>query len=261
MKSFSKLQLLVGLALGLLVACVTLPETGESAFIMTSPAQEASMGAQAFAEVKKERKTSKDPAGQKRVRAVADRIIPYVAMPPMKWEIEVFEDETPNAFALPGGKIGVHTGMLKLVENDAQLAAVIGHELAHVTMRHGGQRMAMQIPLMLGTTAIGVALQNDNYRAQQLWMTAVGVGSEVFLVLPFSRDHEYQADEIGLRYMARAGYDPREAVKFWKKMEATSSGGKPPQFLSTHPSDENRIQRLEAAMPAAIRTYDAAPTR
>ncbi len=238
-----------------LVACVTLSETGERVFLMTSPSQEAQMGAQSFQSLKQNQKISTNSADQARVKAVADRLVAHVAMANVQWETVVFEDETPNAFALPGGKIGVHTGMLKLVENDAQLAAVMGHEIAHVTMRHSGQRFSAQFPIMLGYAGLGAALQHEDWKTQQLAMTAYGVGSQVFGVLPFSRQHEYQADEIGLKYMAKAGYDPQQAIQFWKLMEKSAKAGKPPEFLSTHPSDSNRIARLEQALPAAMPYY------
>lgn len=243
------------LGLFFLVACVTLPETGERVFLMTSPSQEAQMGSQAFQSFKKTQKISQNREYQQRVKTVADRLIAHVAIPNAQWETVVFEDETPNAFALPGGKIGVHTGMLKLVENDAQLAAVMGHEIAHVTMRHSGQRFTAQFPIMMGYAGLGLALQHEDWKTQQLAMTAYGVGSQVFGVLPFSREHEYQADEIGLKYMAKAGYDPQQAIQFWKLMEKSSQGGKPPEFLSTHPSDSNRIAQLEQALPGAMQYY------
>ena len=213
------------------------------------------MGAQAFQSFKKSQKISTNEVDQQRVKAVADRLIAHVAIPDAQWETVVFEDETPNAFALPGGKIGVHTGMLKLVENDAQLAAVMGHEIAHVTMRHSGQRFSAQFPIMLGYAGLGLAMQHEDWKTQQLAMTAFGVGSQVFGVLPFSRQHEYQADEIGLKYMAKAGYDPQQAIQFWRLMEKSSKGGKPPEFLSTHPSDSHRITRLEQALPSAMQYY------
>lgn len=238
-----------------LVACVTLQETGQQVWIMTSPQEEAGMGAQAFQSLKKQQKISSNTEYQNRVKTIADRLIPHAKTGNVDWETVVFEEESANAFALPGGKIGVHTGMLKLVENDAQLASVMGHEIAHVSLRHAGQRFAAQFPIMLGYAGLNIALKNEDWKTRELANTAFGVGSTVFGILPFSREHEYQADEFGLRYMAKAGYDPREAVNFWRLMEKKSSGGKPPEFLSTHPSGSNRIARLEQMMPEAMKYY------
>ncbi|MDZ4788348.1 MAG: M48 family metallopeptidase [Blastochloris sp.] len=240
-----------------LAACVQLKESGRSVFLITSEAQEASMGAQSFQQLKQGTKASSDPVANAQVQRVAQKLIAQVNVPHAQWEVIVFDDPTPNAFALPGGKIGVHTGILALTQSDAGLAAVLGHELAHVTLRHGGQRFSQQFGLMLGYSAVSVALANEEYKTQQLASTAFGVGSQVFLTLPFSRSNEYEADRYGLTYMARAGYDPAEAVNFWQRMKAASesSGGKPPEWMSTHPADENRIKQLQDLLPQAQAEY------
>jgi predicted Zn-dependent protease len=242
-------------ALLAVAACVHIPETGQSAFMMVSPSQEAAMGAQSFEELKRTKKISQDPAANAQVRRVTDRLIRQVAMPEARWEVLVFEDPTPNAFALPGGKMGVHTGILPLTQSDDGLAVVMGHEIAHVKLRHGGQRFSQQFGIMLGYSALGIALQNEDWKTRQLFMTAAGIGSQVFLTLPFSRQHEYEADRIGLTYMAQAGFNPNEAPKFWRRMQGASGGGKPPEWLSTHPSDENRIRQLEQLLPQAEIIY------
>jgi predicted Zn-dependent protease len=252
LESFSKARLFA-LGLFVFVACVTLSETGERVFLVTSPQQEAQMGSQAFQDLKRTQKISKNTDDQKRVKNVADRLIAHVEVPNARWETTVFEDEAPNAFALPGGKIGVHTGMLKLVENDAQLAAVMGHEIAHVTMRHSGQRFSAQFPIMLGYAGLGIALQNEDWKTREVFLMAMMGGSQLGM-LSFSRDHEYQADQIGLKYMAKAGFDPREAIKFWQLMEKKNTDA-PMEFLSTHPTDAHRISRLEEAMPTALQYY------
>lgn len=222
---------------------------------MTSPQQEAGMGAQAFQDLKSKAKISTNSEYQDRVKKITDRLIAQVQIPHAQWETVVFENEAPNAFALPGGKIGVYTGMIQLVENDAQLATVLGHELAHVTLRHAGQRLTAQIPYMLGYVGLNIALKNEDWKTRELGNAVFGIGSQVFGILPFSRSHETEADVVGLRYMAKAGYDPREAIRFWKLMQRKSSGGKPPEFLSTHPSDESRINHLEQEMPKALKYY------
>jgi predicted Zn-dependent protease len=241
----------------LIAACTTIPETGRSTFFITSPKQEAEMGIQSFKDIKKSEKISKDPAANAQVKRVAGKLIKQVSVPNAKWEIVVFEDPTPNAFALPGGKIGVNTGILKITQNDDALAAVLGHELAHVTLRHGGERMTAQFATQLGYTTMAMALQNEDYKTQQFAGTAFGVGSQVFGVLPFSRYQESEADRVGIMYAAKAGYDPREAVAFWERMEAYGSqhGGSPPEFLSTHPADQSRIEQLKQLMPSAMAEY------
>lgn len=244
---------LTGWAL-LLAACVTLQETGQSKFIISSPQQEAAMGAASFQELKQSTKISTDANANAQVNRVMAKLIPTTGTDPNGWEVIVIDDPSPNAFALPGGKVGVHTGILPLTQTDDGLAAVLGHELAHVTLRHGGQRMTQQMGVMLGYNALGIALQQNDYRTRQLWMTAAGVGSQVFLTLPFSRDHEYEADRIGLRYMAKAGYNPNEAIGFWQRMQQ-AGGSKPPEFLSTHPSDEHRIEQIRAELPAVLPYY------
>lgn len=257
MRIFQIFGLMVGASV--LVSCAQLP-SGKSALLLTSPQQEAGMGASAFANLKKSQKLSNDAAANERVRRIANRMIPIVSqdVPHAKWETAVFEDSTPNAFALPGGKIGIHTGLLDLVDNDDQLAFVIGHEVAHVVMRHGGQRLSQQVLLTGVTTFAQYSMRNNPAEQQALAMAAFGVGSQVGVTLPFSRSHESEADRYGMEYMAKAGYDPREAPKLWKKMMEVSkrSGGAPPEWLSTHPAGRNRIRQMEQLMPQAIEIYE-----
>ncbi|GAB4241410.1 MAG: M48 family metallopeptidase [Candidatus Methylacidiphilales bacterium] len=249
-----------GAWLVILAACVHIPETGKSAFILISPAEEAAIGAQAFNDLKRQGKVSTAPAINARVQRVANRLIQQVNVPNARWEVVVFDDPTPNAFALPGGKIGIHTGILPITENDAGLATVLGHELAHVTLRHGAQRFSQQAALALGGQTLAVALQRQEQRTIQLAMAAFGVGSTLFVALPFSRSQELEADQIGLRYMARSGYDPKEALGFWRRMAAfaRSQGGRPPEWLSTHPADENRLSAMYQMMPLAEMEYQRA---
>ncbi len=240
-----------------LAACVHIPETGKSAFILLSPTEEATLGAQAFNDLKRQGKVSTDPTVNAQVQRVVTRLIQQVNVPTARWEVVVFEDPSPNAFALPGGKIGVHTGILPITENDAGLATVLGHELAHVTLRHGAQRFSQQAALALGGQTLAIALQQQEQRTTQLALAAFGVGSQLFVALPFSRNQEIEADQIGLRYMARAGYDPKEALGFWRRMAqyAQSRGGRPPEWLSTHPADENRLSAIYQMLPMAEVEY------
>jgi metalloendopeptidase OMA1, mitochondrial len=233
--------------------CFYLPEI-ESAFFVTSASQEAQMGREAFNELKQTTPISGDPAANAQVQRVVRRLAPHVSSPGASgWEIVVFQDSKANAFALPGGKIGVHTGILPVAGSDAGLAVVLGHEMAHVAQRHAGQRFGQQFGVMLGYSALGLALKNEDYKTRQLWGTAAGVGSQVFLTLPFSRSHELEADRLGLITMAKAGYDPREAIGFWQRMQ--SGGRGTPEFLSTHPSGGSRIQQIQKLLPTALAYY------
>jgi predicted Zn-dependent protease len=240
-------------ALYALASCVTLDESGKRAFLILSPNQEAQMGAASFAQLKQSGKVSGDPVANAQVQRVAQRLIAQVNVPHAQWEVVVFDDPAPNAFALPGGKIGVHTGLLPIAQTDDALAAVLGHELAHVTLRHGGQRVSQQMAIAGVATITDVALAMNEVRERQTIMSGLGVGASVGLILPFSRSNEYEADKYGLFYMTRAGYDPEAAIGFWQRMKAYTgqSGGKPPEWLSTHPADDNRIAQIRALIPEA----------
>lgn len=256
---FHWLAALSGLVI--LAACVTLDESGKQAFILMTPDEELQMGVASFNQLKQSGKISHDPAANAQVQRVAQRLIPQVRVPGAQWEVLVFDDPSPNAFALPGGKIGVHTGILPLTQNDDGLAAVLGHELAHVTLRHGGQRVSQQLMVGLGSAAIDVGLAMNDVKHRGEIMSGLGVGATLGLVLPFSRGHELEADRYGLIYMARAGYNPEEAVAFWQRMKDYSerSGGKPPEWLSTHPADENRIAQIKQLLPEVMKERRPAP--
>ena len=173
----------------------------------------------------------------------------------------VFENPTVNAWALPNGRIAVYTGLLPYCRNEAAVAAVIGHEIAHVVARHGNERMTQQLGVnvlsVLAATGLEAAEIDDNTRA--ITVAAIGAGGQLGVLLPYSRSHEYEADQLGLTYMARAGYDPREAVSFWQRFADMSSGQKPPEFFSTHPADDNRIAAIEARMDTYLAAYRQAP--
>ncbi len=247
-------------ALSLLAGCYTVPETGRSSFILISPAEEAVLGAQSFAEVRSKEKVSDDPIHNERVRRVGKRIAEAVgdALPGAKWEFVVFESKDVNAFALPGGKVGVYTGLLKLAESDDELAIVMGHEIGHVTARHGAERMTEALGAALLGAAVTVATEDSKRR--DAWRLGYGLAA-TGATLKFSRNHESEADYIGLRYAAKAGYDPRAAVTFWTKMAKQKDGGGLPAFLSTHPSDAQRIADLQRQMPGVLPLYEAAARR
>jgi predicted Zn-dependent protease len=246
------------LGIGVLIAiagCATSP-LGRSQLMLVGDAEMDKMGVEAFETLKKEGKVSGDPQANAYVTCVANAITG--AMPRESgggpWEVRVFQDDTANAFALPGRKIGVHTGLLKVAKNQDQLATVIGHEVGHVIARHGAERVSDQYATQIAASGVGVvlgALSDPSSPSHGLAMAAVGVGAQG-VVLKFSRTHESEADLIGLDRMAAAGFDPRESVVLWQNMEAASNGARPPEFLSTHPSPSTRIKDLQKRIPDAM---------
>ncbi len=219
------------------------------------------LGVAAFASLKKEAKLNRDPATNRYVVCVAAAIlevIPHEHGPKDgRWEVLVFEDATPNAFALPGGKIGVHTGMLEVATTPGQLAAVLGHEVGHVLLQHGNERMSQSIlaDTALNTASMAAGVASPEYR--DLIMGGLGVGAQYGVLLPFSRKHESEADEVGQIFMAQAGFDPSEAITLWQNM-AKAGGQGPAEWQSTHPSDETRIARLKANLPKSMGEYERA---
>jgi predicted Zn-dependent protease len=173
------------------------------------------------------------------------------------WEFNVVKDDTTaNAWCMPGGKVVVYTGLLPITKTEAGLAVVMGHEISHAIASHGNERMSAGMMQQLGMTALDVAMANKSEQTRSIFQSAVGMGSELGLMLPFSRKQESEADRMGLIFMAMAGYDPTEAINFWKRMAANSNGQKPPEFLSTHPSDETRINNIQTKyLPEAIKYY------
>lgn len=248
-------------SLFLLGACTTVPETGRRQLLLTSASQEAQMGLAAFEEVKKETPVLTDPTQQGRIERIGRRVATAVgrAMPDAQWEFVIFkDDDTVNAFALPGGKVGVYTGLIKLAASDDEIAIVIGHEIAHVTSRHGGERMSQgMLAQMIGT---GVDTYAAGKKYGQLASTVFGLGAQGVL-LKYSREQETEADGIGLRFAAGAGYDPRAAAAFWRKMQAKSGGKETFKWLSTHPPTGERIAQLEQLAPGLVPLYEAAKSR
>lgn len=172
-----------------------------------------------------------------------------------QWEYNLVDSKEVNAWCMPGGKIVVYTGLLPITQNEAALAVVMGHEVTHALAKHGNERMSQGMLQQVGQVALSVALANKTQETQSVFMSAYGIGTNVALVLPFSRRDEYEADQFGLNFAAMAGYNPQEAVPLWQRMEKASAGNKPPEFLSTHPSEGNRIQRLQKQMPVALKYY------
>jgi predicted Zn-dependent protease len=172
-----------------------------------------------------------------------------------KWEVNLVEDKAVNAWCMPGGKIVVYTGILPITQNEAALAAVMGHEVSHALLQHGNQRMSQGILQQLGGVALSVAVANKPQETQNLFLGAYGAGSQVGVLLPFSRKHELEADRYGLIFAAMAGYNPQEAIALWERMQKASAGQSPPEFLSTHPAEARRIDQLKKYMPEALARY------
>ncbi|MBE7169961.1 MAG: M48 family metallopeptidase [Williamsia sp.] len=171
------------------------------------------------------------------------------------WDYNLVESNEVNAWCMPGGKIVVYTGLLPITQNEAALAVVMGHEITHALARHGSERMSQGIAQQFGGAALSALLANKSQGVQSLAMTAYGVGSNYGVILPFSRNQEYEADQFGLNFAAMAGYNPQEAIPLWQRMEQAGGGNRPPEFLSTHPSEGNRIARLQKQMPEALKYY------
>jgi predicted Zn-dependent protease len=257
-----RIATLAFLGLLLAAACST-TMTGRKQLTLINDAKMGELGVAAFTDLKSEGKMDKDAATNEYVSCVADpilAIIPKGGAAPKdgKWELVVFEDETPNAFALPGGKIGVHTGMLTIATTPAQLAAVIGHEIGHVLLRHGNERLSQSVVAQGAMDASSVALNQMKPEYRNAVVGGLGVGAQYGVLLPFSRKHENEADTVGQRLMAQAGFNPAEAVRLWKKMEQLSKGQEPPQWMSTHPANSTRVENLEANLPTAKELYRAA---
>lgn len=253
--SFSRVSAIV-VAAAVATSCATSP-TGRKQLIMVPEGQLNVMGAQAFDQMKAQQPRVEDPAWNNYVKCIAMPLL-KIAAPELgidKWEIVVFKDETANAFALPGGKVGVHTGLFKVAKTDSQLAAVIGHEIGHVIARHGNERMSEGLVAQVGLAGLGMVTK-DNPNSG-LILAALGLGTQVGILMPHGRTQESEADVIGLDLMSRAGFDPRQSVELWKNMSA-SGGAKPPEFLSTHPSDQTRINNLQSRMDESLGKYQKA---
>lgn len=245
-----------------LTSCATSP-TGRNQLLLFSSSQLDQMGAQAFDGMKTEIPVSTKASQNKYVQCVANTLIPYVPQGVFSgsWEVVVFNDDQVNAFALPGGKIGVYTGLLNVATNQHQLAAVIGHEIGHVIAQHGNERMSQSALIESGSQVVNQILAAKEVPYNQEIMAGLGLGLQVGVQLPFSRSHESEADLIGLQLMAIAGFDPRQSVELWKNMEAASDGNRQMEILSTHPAPQSRIDHLQANMDKAMADYQASATK
>lgn len=251
-------------------ACSQNPITGRKQLTLLPETQMNSMGLTEYQQFLTENKSSVISSGanvdlvKKVGQKIAAAVNTYMTeigqgerMKSYNWEFNVVKDDTTaNAWCMPGGKVVVYTGLLPITKTETGLAVVMGHEISHAIASHGNERMSASMMQQLGMTALDVALASKSEQTRGLFQSAIGMGTEIGLMLPFSRKQESEADRMGLIFMALAGYDPTEAINFWKRMAANSGGQKPPQFLSTHPSDETRIQDIQTKfLPEALKYY------
>ncbi len=234
----------------LLSACATSP-TGRNQLIFLPDAQVNQMGLQAFDQIKQQKPISTSTQQNQIAQCIAKEITRESGT---TWEVVVFEDKTLNAFALPGNKIGIHTGMMNLVDNQDQLAAVIGHEVGHVLARHSNERASQEMAVQQGLSMI----EQTQFGQSPLSKGLLGLGAQYGILMPYSRTHESEADMIGVDLMAKAGFNPEQSVELWKKMEHASQGNQPIEFMSTHPAHATRIQQLKEHMPKAMELFKQA---
>jgi metalloendopeptidase OMA1, mitochondrial len=252
------LVLLAGPLCAGLIGCATVPMTDRRQLLLIPEGQEMQMGLATFEQMKQELPISKDPEANALVQRVGQRIAAVASpdLPGAQWEFVVFDSEDPNAFALPGGKVGVFAGILPITKDEAGLATVLGHEIAHAVARHGGERMSEALLMQTGGQILGATLS----AADPLWQaaagTAYGLGAQLGRALPHSRAQEAEADYIGLLYMARAGYNPEAALDFWTRFAEHTGPGATPWFLRTHPVTDDRIRDIQAALPEARAEYE-----
>ena len=232
-----------------LTACSASP-TGRNQLLLFSDQDMSQLGAQSFEQMKAEQPISKDVKTNQYVQCVANSITQHIPKQGFsEWEVVVFESDQVNAFALPGGKIGVYTGLLKVAVNEDQLATVIGHEIAHVIADHSNERLSQSQLANTGLQITNVAIGASEYSQYQgMTMAALGLGVQYGVILPYGRTQESEADIVGLDYMAKAGFDPRQSVNLWQNMAKASGGNQPPELLSTHPSHDTRIKDLQATI-------------
>ncbi len=257
--------LLVSLVVSVLLSsCRTVPITGRSQLSLVSSSTLLSTSYQQYSQFLKENKLSADSVSTSLVRKVGTNIQKAVEryyqesnmldqLADYRWEFNLVESKDVNAWCMPGGKVVVYTGILPITKDEPGLAVVMGHEVAHAIAEHGAERMSHEIAAQAAGTALDVTLQNNSQQTRELWMTAFNVGAQYGALLPFSREHESEADKLGLVFMTMAGYDPNVAVGFWERMAAGKGGSAPPEFISTHPSDQTRIQDIKAYIPEALK--------
>ncbi|MDA3906912.1 MAG: M48 family metallopeptidase [Bacteroidales bacterium] len=261
----SKIAIILFLTILLVTSCMRVPISGRKQLSLLPESNMVSMALTSYEEFLNEHPLSKDLRKTNIVKDVGsdianavnlfmkeknmeDRIAGY------EWEFNLVEENTPNAWCMPGGKVVVYSGLLPIASNDQLLAVVIGHEIAHAVARHGNERMSQGMLLQLGGIALDVALNEKPDETRLLFQQAYGITSQLAVALPYSRMHETEADQLGLIFIAMAGYNPEVAVEFWQRM-SSAGGNKPPEFLSTHPNDETRINNIKGFLPEAMKYY------
>lgn len=266
MKTAVRTMAVAVLGLALAAGCSQVGITGRSQLDLVPDSIINSMSLQQYNQFISENPVSTDTAQSEMVKRVGRRIVEAVdafcrehsepnPFAGYRWEFNLVEDDAVNAFAMPGGKVVVYTGLLPVAQSETGLAVVMGHEIAHVFARHGAERMSQGLLVQMGGVAINEALREKPEATRNLFATSYGLGAQVGLLLPYSRLHESEADRLGLIFMALAGYDPHEAVGFWQRMAAQKSGPRPPEILSTHPADDTRIRNIQDHLPEAMEYY------
>ena len=250
----------------LTIGCSKVPITGRKHLNMIPDSEILAMSFQEYSDFLKENKLSTNKQQTEMVKRVGKNIETAVEkylnehnyselLDGYQWEFNLVESKDVNAWCMPGGKVVVYTGILPVTQDETGLAVVMGHEIAHAVAEHGSERLSQALLQQAGALGLSIALSGQSTESQALWMTVYGIGSNVGVMLPYSRLHETEADHLGLIFMAMAGYDPQQAPVFWERMASMNSGQKPPTFLSTHPSDETRIENLNKWMPEAMKYY------
>jgi predicted Zn-dependent protease len=239
-----------------LASCVSLPGSNKTAFIVISEAEERKMGNKAYSQILAKERISNNKRWSEILQRVGKRI---AAQTPVKynWEYSLIESKEMNAFCLPGGKVAFYTGIVPILKNEAAMALVMGHEVAHAVQRHGAQRMSQGLLLQGGLVLTSAAIGGKSKGSSTMILAALGLGAQVGVLLPFSRSHETEADSIGLKYAAAAGYDPEEGYRFWERFSRETRGGKMPNFLSTHPSENSRINNLKKLSLSVKELYES----
>ncbi len=264
MSRLTSMTMLMGLVfLGFLelAGCRTTPLTGRRQIMLVPEQHEITMGEQGYQEILNTEKISSREKYKEIIERVGHRIAAVAGRPDYKWEFNLIESANMNAFALPGGKVAVYEGLLDVCQNEAGLAVVMSHEVAHVLARHGGERMSQTALINSIQKMIETSTKDKEAHDRELVMAVYGAASQYGISLPFSRHHESEADQIGLMLMADAGYDPREAPRFWERFAAAQGTEKPIEFLSTHPSDERRASDLRKLIPEAVARYEKCDTK
>jgi predicted Zn-dependent protease len=267
MKNLSYIVMVLFTTSFIFISCSSVPLTGRSQLNMIPSSEMLTMSFQQYDQFLKENNLSSNQSEVNMVKQTGVKIQHAVEkymsdnklsdrLKGYNWEFNLVEDEQVNAWCMPGGKVVVYTGILPVTKDETGLAVVMGHEIAHAIAEHGNERMSQQLLQQVGAVGLMVAMKDEPVETQALWLGVYGVGTTVGIMLPYSRTHESEADHLGLIFMAMAGYDPHAAPEFWKRMAAGKQGGSPPEFLSTHPSDQTRIDDITTWIPEAMKYYN-----